>query len=295
MAKKFAARVAKNERKVIDMSDRLSRDLFKVSDEKLLKGARLDEILLKDIHVKEQVRTKFNDDSLRELAANIKVNGLIQPLVLHLDKKLGKYTLICGERRFRAMSLIEMEKCPCFILENKSEEELMAIQFSENSAREALHYIDKADGILNYQIATKASERKIQAALGISKSEVHRSLLIAKMDKKIKEAAKKYNIEKYVLLEFDVLDKSDFKNQLEKKILAGEVTKRSQLKRSLSTGVVKAGAKRKSAPKAALPKGLSAAAFLKAMQAKQKDMNLDKETQKLLKALVQETKEIVDM
>lgn len=294
MAKKFAARVAKSERRVIDMSDRLSRDLFKISDEKLLKGARLDEILLKDINVKEQVRTKFNDDSIKELAANIKVNGLIQPLVLHLDKKLGKYTLICGERRFRAMSSINMEKCPCFILEDKTEEELMAIQFSENSAREALHYIDKADGILNYQIATKASERKIQAALGISKSEVHRSLLIAKMDKKLKEAAKKYNIEKYVLLEFDVLDKSDFKTQLEKKILAGEVTKRSQLKRSLSTGVVKAGSKKK-VTKAALPKGLSAAAFLKAMQAKQKDMNLDKETQKLLKALVQETKEIVDM
>ncbi|EQC48918.1 ParB-like protein [Bacteriovorax sp. BSW11_IV] len=294
MAKKFAARVAKSDRRVIDMSDRLSRDLFKISDEKLLKGARLDEILLKDINVKEQVRTKFNDDSIKELAANIKVNGLIQPLVLHLDKKLGKYTLICGERRFRAMSSINMEKCPCFILEDKTEEELMAIQFSENSAREALHYIDKADGILNYQIATKASERKIQAALGISKSEVHRSLLIAKMDKKIKEAAKKYNIEKYVLLEFDVLDKSDFKTQLEKKILAGDVTKRSQLKRSLSSGVVKTGTKKK-VTKAALPKGLSAAAFLKAMQAKQKDMNLDKETQKLLKALVQETKEIVDM
>ena len=81
----------------------------------------------------------------------------------------------------------------------------MAIQFSENSSREALHYIDKADGILNYQKATAASERKITAALGISKSEIHRSLLIARLPEKIKEAAKRFNVEKYVLLEFDAL------------------------------------------------------------------------------------------
>ncbi|MDD0854259.1 ParB/RepB/Spo0J family partition protein [Halobacteriovorax sp. GB3] len=295
MAKNFAPRVSKRQRKVIDMSDKLSRDLFQLSDERLLKGAKLDEIKLKDIYVKEQVRTKFNDSSIKELAANIKVNGLIQPLVLHRDST-GKMTLICGERRFRAMSSIDMEKCPCFILDNKSEEELMAIQFSENSSREALHYIDKADGILNYQKATKASERKIQAALGISKSEVHRSLLIAKMPKKLKEAAKEFNIEKYVLLEFDALDKGAFKTSMQKKILAGEVTKRSQLKKAIKTGVVSAGtAKKKVTKKKAMPKGLTAAAFLKAMQSKQKDMNLDKETKKLLKTLVEETKEIVDL
>ena len=185
MTKKFNARVSKRERKTIDMSQNLTRDLFKYADQKLLEGARLEEVYLKHIVVKEQVRTKFNDSSIKDLAENIRVNGLIQPLVLHRDEN-GKDTLVCGERRYRAMSTLDdMEKCPCFILEGKSPQELMAIQFSENSSREELHYIDKADGILNYQKATKASERKITAALGISKSEVHRSLLIAKMPKKI--------------------------------------------------------------------------------------------------------------
>ena len=293
MAKTFAPRVSKKQRKTIDHSVNLSRDLYeKLSDEKLLQGAELSEILLKDIVVKDQVRTKFNDSSLKELASNIEVNGLIQPLVLHKVK--GKYTLLCGERRFRAMSLIKMKKCPCFVLENKNEEELMAIQFSENSSREALHYIDKADGILNYQKATKASERKIQAALGISKSEVHRSLLIARMPKKIKETAKVYDIEKYVLLEFSALDASPFKKQLEKKIHAGEITKRSQLKKAISSGVVTAGKKRVTKSKA-LPKGLTASAFVKAMQSKSKDMKLDKKTQDMLKALIADTKDMVDM
>ncbi len=295
MSKTFAARVSKKERKTIDLSEKMGRDIFKISDERLLQGAKLDEITLKNIVVKEQVRTKFNDDSIKDLAKNIEVNGLIQPLVLHQDKN-GSYRLICGERRFRALSFNKADKAPCFVLENKTEEELMAIQFSENSSREELHYVDKADGILNYQLATEASERKIQAALGISKSEVHRSLLIAKMPRNLKEAAKKYDIEKYVLLEWDAMNKGALKLDVEKKILAGDITKRSELARIINSGGT-SGLKKtgnKSPLQAALPKGVSANAFLKAMSSKTKDLNLDKKTQELLRTLVEETKEMMD-
>ncbi len=293
MAKNFAPRVTKKQRKTLDLSNKLERDLFKLADDRLLKGARLAEVKLKDVVVRDQVRTKFNDSSIRELAKNIQANGLIQPLVLHL--KGHKYTLICGERRFRAMSSINMEDCPCFVLEGKTDEELMAIQFSENSSREALHFIDKADGILNYQIATKASERKITAALGISKSEVHRSLLIAKLPKKIREAAKAYDIEKYVLLEWDALKKGKLRKEVEGQIVTGQMTKRAQLKKVLKAGgVVQAGRKQtKKSP--ALPRGLSANAFLKAMEAKSKDLPMDKKTRKLMQQLLDETKEIVDL
>lgn len=292
MSKTFAARVSKKERNTIDLSEKVGRDIFKVSDDRLLQGAKLTEIQMKEIVVKEQVRTKFNDDSIKDLAKNIEVNGLIQPLVLHQDKN-GKYRLICGERRYRALTFNKASSAPCFVLENKTEEELMAIQFSENSSREELHYVDKADGILNYQIATEASERKIQAALGISKSEVHRSLLIAKMPHNMKEAAKRYDIEKYVLLEWDAMNKGSLKSEVEKKILAGGITKRAELARIISSGgLVKAG--KKVAAKSVLPKGVSANAFLKAMTSKTKDLNLDKKTQELLRTLVEETKEMMD-
>lgn len=296
MSKTFAARVSKKQRTTIDLAekvtDKIGRDIFKISDERLLQGAKLAEIYIKEIVVKEQVRTKFNDESIKDLAKNIEINGLIQPLVLHQDKN-GRYRLICGERRFRALSFNKAEKAPCFVLENKSEQELMAIQFSENSSREELHYVDKADGILNYQIATEASERKIQAALGISKSEVHRSLLIAKMPRNLKEAAKEHDIEKYVLLEWDAMSKSSFKNEIEKKILGGEITKRAELAQIISSGgLVKAS--KKIPLKSGLPKGISANAFLKAMSSKSKDLNLDKKTQDLLRTLVEETKGMMD-
>lgn len=293
MTKKFAARKSKRERQKTDLSELLGRDVFTKSDEKLLEGALIEKIKLKEINVKEQVRTKFNDDSLKELAANIKANGLIQPLVVHRNKT-GKLTLICGERRFRAMTRInKMTEAPCFIIENKTEEELMAIQFSENSSREELHYIDKADGILNYQNATGASERKICQALGISKSEVHRSLLIAKLPRMLKEAAKAHNTEKYVLLEVDALPKNALRKKLETMVAKGDIKKRSELKRTLegkpSRATKKVTTKRNAGK--TLPKGMTAAAFVKAMQANSKD--LDKKTRDALKQLIDNTKDIL--
>ena len=232
MAKDFSPRVSKRERKVTDITSGIDEKILKANDQKLLRGAQLANIALDQIVVREQVRTKFNDDSLRELGENIKVNGLIQPLVLHREG--NKFVLICGERRFRAMTLIEMREAPCFILENKSKEELMAIQFSENQAREELHYIDQADSIYGYQKLTGTSERKITAALGISKSEVHRCLMIAKLPRDIKEAAKEFNTEKYVLLEWDELPRNEFKDEIKQKIIRGDITKRVQLKRIIS-------------------------------------------------------------
>jgi ParB family transcriptional regulator, chromosome partitioning protein len=232
MAKEFSARVSKRERKTTDITSGIDEKILRTNDQKLLRGAQLANIALSTIIVRDQVRTKFNDESLKELGENIKVNGLIQPLVIHREG--NKFVLICGERRFRAMTLIEMEDAPCFILENKTKEELMAIQFSENQAREDLHYIDQADSIYGYQKLTGTSERKITAALGISKSEVHRCLMIAKLPRDLKEAAKEFNTEKYVLLEWDELPKNEFKEEIKAKILCGDITKRVQLKRIIS-------------------------------------------------------------
>lgn len=128
------------------------------------------------------------------------------------------------------MSLIEeMLEAPCYILENKTAEELMAIQFSENSSRENLHYIDQADSILDYQSVTGASERKIMAALGVSKTEVHRSLIIAKLPDVLKQAAKQHNVEKYVLIEWDRITDQPLKQEALLAIVGGQLYKRTHL------------------------------------------------------------------
>jgi ParB family chromosome partitioning protein len=288
MAKQFAPRIAKKERKAVEVDTKLYRNF----DEKLLEGAKLEELNLTEIVVKDQVRTKFNEASLRELAQNIQANGLIQPLVVHREN--NRYVLICGERRFRAMGIIAQKTAPCFVIENKSTQELMAIQFSENSSREALHYIDKADGIFNYQVATKASERKVCEALGISKSEVHRSLIIAKMDNDLKEAAKTHDIEKYVLLEYDALEEQALRKKIARQILIGEVKTRADLRKIIRTGGALAPQRKgdKGKLKTSVPNGLTANAFLKAMETTAK--SLDPEAQKMLKKILEETQNAIE-
>lgn len=287
MAKTFQKRVSKKNRKVIS----LNKELFKNYGEELLDGAKLNEVPLKSIVVKDQVRTKFNESSIRELAANIEANGLIQPLVVHREK--NKYVLICGERRYRAMTSIDIEAAPCFVLEDKTSDELMAIQFSENSSREALHYIDKADGILNYQKATKSSERKICKALGISKTEVHRSLIIAKLPSKVKEAAKAFEIEKYVLIEYNGIEDKAFRKKVERQILLGAVRKRVELRRMIKEGGIVTKKKSTAKPKkqATLPVGMTANAFLKVMKTQAKE--LDPATRKALNTLLKQTENVV--
>ena len=289
MAKKFASRVSKKQRTKIDNLASLDDAIFRLNDQKLLQGARLDDIDLSKITVKKQVRTKFNDDSIRELAANIEENGLIQPLVVHREG--NKYVLICGERRFRAMSTIKsMTHAPCFILEDKTPEELMAIQFSENSAREQLHYIDQADSIAGYKKLTGASERKIQAALGISKTEVNRCLKIAKVPRALKEAAKMHDVEKYVLLEWNELENGAAKNKIKKMIVDGEITKRLHLKRSIKAegGIVKTSTAkgRKTAVKKQ-PK--ISGEDLEALLTKTKGLKVDKKTKNLLNELIKQS------
>ncbi len=294
MAKEFAPRVSKRKRKKIDLTENLidKKHVIRANDDRLLEGARLQTVKLKDIEVRKQVRTKFNDSSIKELATNIKENGLIQPLVIHREG--SKYVLICGERRFRAMGTIkEMIEAPCFVLENKTKQELMAIQFSENSAREDLHYIDQADSIMGYQQLTGASERKIQSALGISKSEVHRCLLIAKLPANVKEAAKVHNTEKYVLLEWDALEDNPAKKIIRDGIISGKITKRLQLKRAITANkaTVKSGktSRTKRKPTA------SANLLMKALKAKSQDMQLDAQTKKLLNELMKDAKEMVEL
>jgi ParB family chromosome partitioning protein len=289
MGKSFAPRIKKSERETLDFSEKLNRDLFKMSDDLLLRDAKLDEIELAKIKVKDQVRTKFNDHSIKDLGENIRLNGLIQPLVLH--KKNGELFLLCGERRFRAMNFIEKKTAPCFILENKTPEELMAIQFSENSSREELHYIDKAEGIYNYQKATNASERQIMKVLGISKSEVHRSLLVAKVPHEVKQAAKTYDIEKYVLLEWNEIVDQTLRAKILNEIIIGKVTKRSHLKKLTADAAklkpLKQVANAAEFKKLSAKKVDSQAALIKVLEQTGSEIVFDEKTKALLAKMIE--------
>lgn len=91
----------------------------------------------------DQPRTEFYSSTLDELATSIKNYGILQPLVVTKNADNGHYTIIAGERRWRAAQLAGLAKIPC-VLRQPSEHSLLELALIENIQREELSSLDEA-------------------------------------------------------------------------------------------------------------------------------------------------------
>ena len=89
-----------------------------------------------------QPRTEFNQEALEELAASIKLLGLIQPITLR-PLADGRYQIISGERRFRASQLAGLERVPAYIRKT-DDQGMLEMAIVENIQREDLDSIEVA-------------------------------------------------------------------------------------------------------------------------------------------------------
>lgn len=89
-----------------------------------------------------QPRTTFNDERLEELAQSIRVNGIIQPLLVRSINN-GKYQLIAGERRWRAAQRAGLIRVPC-LLKEISDDKMLELALIENIQRQELNAIEEA-------------------------------------------------------------------------------------------------------------------------------------------------------
>ena len=95
---------------------------------------------------REQPRKNFNQEALEELADSIKTYGIIQPIVV--SKQEGYFSIVAGERRWRAAKLAGLEEIPAIIRED-DEQTNKEIALIENIQREDLNPYEKAVGIRN--------------------------------------------------------------------------------------------------------------------------------------------------
>lgn len=93
---------------------------------------------------KYQPRRIFDDTELQELSDSIKINGVIQPIIVRsIDK--GRYEIIAGERRFRASQLAGLNEIPVVVREF-TDEEALAVSLIENIQRKDLNIVEEALG-----------------------------------------------------------------------------------------------------------------------------------------------------
>jgi ParB family chromosome partitioning protein len=121
---------------------------------------------------KYQPRTQMDEGGLAELAASIKTQGIIQPLLVRpvgLDKASGhvKYEIIAGERRFRAAQIAGLETVPVLV-KDVDDTTAAAMALIENIQREDLNPLEEAQGI--HRLITDFSFTHEQAAHAVGRS-----------------------------------------------------------------------------------------------------------------------------
>lgn len=90
-----------------------------------------------------QPRSRFNQETIEELAVSIRETGVLQPLIVRPATE-GRYQLIAGERRWRAAPLARLDTVPV-VVRDVSDEEAVAFALIENIQREALNVVDEAE------------------------------------------------------------------------------------------------------------------------------------------------------
>jgi ParB family chromosome partitioning protein len=115
---------------------------------------------------KYQPRTRMDEGGLQELAASIKTQGIMQPILVRPIGK-DKYEIIAGERRFRAAQLAGLEVLPVLV-RDVDDQAAAAMALIENMQREDLNPLEEAQGI--HRLITDFSFTHEQAANAVGRS-----------------------------------------------------------------------------------------------------------------------------
>jgi len=134
-------------------------------------------------------RTEMDKKKLDELAASIKQDGIIQPLVVAEADEKGKHQLIAGHRRFAAAKRIKLRELPVVVRSVNGDAKALAV--IENLQREDLNPIDEANGFAQVMEAEGIkSQKELAERLGVSTSQVSDRLKMLKLHPDVQELFK---------------------------------------------------------------------------------------------------------
>ncbi len=128
---------------------------------------------------KYQPRSRMDEASLKELAASIKVQGIMQP-ILARELPGGGYEIIAGERRWRAAQIAELKQVPVLV-RKVSDNAALAMALIENIQREDLNPLEEAIGIQRLIDEFQMTHQAAADAVGRSRSAASNLLRLLKL------------------------------------------------------------------------------------------------------------------
>lgn len=130
----------------------------------------------------KQPRKNFDEEKLNSLSQSIKENGLIQPILV--TKNGEYYTIIAGERRWRAAKIAGLKKIP--VIEKKlSDIEIMEISLIENLQREDLNPMEEAMAYKRLVEDFSLTQEEIAKRVGKSRPAIANSLRLLNLDARV--------------------------------------------------------------------------------------------------------------
>ena len=164
-----------------------------LTPEKKVESFNQSSILLSKINPNpNQPRKKFDDKSIKQLAQSIDEKGLISPITV---RQIGnKYIIVAGERRYKAHILLKKKRILAYVIDAKSNEDVMYMALIENIQREDLNPLEEAKAYHFLKESLESSITEIAKTVGKSRPAVSNSLRLLKLPEQIQDSILKGEI-----------------------------------------------------------------------------------------------------
>ena len=132
-----------------------------------------------------QPRTKMDEASLQELAASIKTQGLMQPILVR-PVTTDRYEIIAGERRWRAAKLAGLSEVPV-VVRDVPDQAALAMALIENIQREDLNPLEEAQGVQRLVKEFKLTHQEAADAIGRSRTATTNLLRLLNLERSVQQ------------------------------------------------------------------------------------------------------------
>ncbi len=188
------------------------------------KNSNIEEIEINLIEANPyQPRNNFAKDELKELSESIAEHGLLQPIIVR--PKGDNYQIIAGERRYRAIKMLKLDKVKA-IISKFDDQQMMELALIENLQREDLNPIEEAEAY--QQLITKLNFTQSETAkrVGKSRSAIANSLRLLKLPNRIKNNVSRGTLSMGHARALLSIDNLELQEEIHQQIIDKELTVR---------------------------------------------------------------------
>lgn len=196
----------------------------------------------------EQPRTRFTEASLDELAQSIKVNGVVQPILVR--KKGSGYELVAGERRWRASQRLGLTKIPA-VVKDISDDKVLELALVENIQRQELNAIEEARAYRKLIDSIGLTQEMVAGRVGKDRTFIANYLRLLRLPDDIQDLVSEEKISVGHARALLMVDNSDAQRRVARSIMEMSLSVRETEKavKRVSRGDAEITAKQKVKPK----------------------------------------------